>query len=209
MGGQNKNKRKFEGAGRCLICLPYWPAATCLGWGTATAHLTGRHWPAAFCPGEHQRSGIGLMIGVLRFGCPTDPQSQTSRLVLLCHNNTCWFKRPQQAIGALRYVLRVSTGGSRRRVGRADCPPWHLPYAAYSKALGQSPDQPSPFGGAGTTPSYLTVASPDATTPGYQAPGPSPTLQLVHQKVAQDRASFLLQGRHLQLLASCGKEDRM
>ncbi len=86
---------------------------------------------------------------------------------------------------------------------------WNLPYAAYSKALGKKPDQPSPFGGTGATPTYLDIESPEATTQGHQAAGPSPTMQLVHQKVAQDRSSLFLQGRHLELLASCGREDRM
>ncbi|KAH6613493.1 hypothetical protein F5144DRAFT_616419 [Chaetomium tenue] len=86
---------------------------------------------------------------------------------------------------------------------------WNLPYGAYSKALGKKSDQPSPFGGTGATPSYLNIESPEAATPGREAAGPSPTMQLVRQKVALDRSSLFLQGRHLELLASCGKEDRI
>ncbi|EAQ86815.1 hypothetical protein CHGG_08068 [Chaetomium globosum CBS 148.51] len=85
---------------------------------------------------------------------------------------------------------------------------WNLPYAAYSKALGKKNDQPSPFGETGSTPSYLNIESLEAATPGREAAGPSPTMQLVRQKVALDRSSLFLQGRHLELLASCGKEDR-
>ncbi|KAK4039018.1 hypothetical protein C8A01DRAFT_47468 [Parachaetomium inaequale] len=76
-------------------------------------------------------------------------------------------------------------------------------------ALGKKSGQPSPFGGTGATPSYLNIESPEAATPGREAAGPSPTMQLVRQKVALDRSSLFLQGRHLELLASCGKEDRI
>jgi hypothetical protein len=34
-------------------------------------------------------------------------------------------------------------------------------------------------------------------------------MQLVRQKVAKDRSNLFLQGRHLDLLATCGQEDRM
>ncbi|KAK3899067.1 hypothetical protein C8A05DRAFT_18446, partial [Staphylotrichum tortipilum] len=86
---------------------------------------------------------------------------------------------------------------------------WNLPYAAYCKALGQRPGEPSPFGGGtGATPTCLNIASPEAATPGRSATGPSPAMQLVRQKVAQDRSSLFLQGRHQELLASCGNEDR-
>ena len=34
-------------------------------------------------------------------------------------------------------------------------------------------------------------------------------MQLVLKKILQDRASLFLQGRHEDLLVSCGKEDRM
>jgi len=88
---------------------------------------------------------------------------------------------------------------------------WNLPYVAYTKALGFGTDQPSPFATDGATPSYLNVHSPEATTPGRRpaAPDPSPTMQMVRQKVALDRASLFLQGRTKELLASCGREDRM
>lgn len=85
---------------------------------------------------------------------------------------------------------------------------WILPYAAYSRAFGERPDQPSPFATTGATPTYLNIHSPETTTLGRQAAGPSPTMQLVRQKAARDRSSLLLQGRVEELLASCGKEDR-
>ncbi|KXX82411.1 hypothetical protein MMYC01_201360 [Madurella mycetomatis] len=84
---------------------------------------------------------------------------------------------------------------------------WILPYAAYSRAFGKRPGHPSPFATTGATPTYLSIPSPEAATPGRQAAGPSPTMQLVRQKAAQDRSS-LLQGRFEELLASCGNEDR-
>ncbi|GAB1317651.1 hypothetical protein MFIFM68171_07861 [Madurella fahalii] len=85
---------------------------------------------------------------------------------------------------------------------------WNLPYAAYSKAFGKRQDQPSPFATTSATPPYLTIRSPESTTPGRQAAGLSPTMQLVRQKAAQDRSSPLLQGRYKELWASCGREDR-
>jgi hypothetical protein len=86
---------------------------------------------------------------------------------------------------------------------------WNLPYAAYSKALGKRPGQPSPFGATASTPAYLNIDSPDPVTPGRPAAAPSPAMQLVREKVAQDRSNLFLQGRHQDLLASCGKEDRV
>lgn len=85
---------------------------------------------------------------------------------------------------------------------------WSLPYAAYAKAFGITPDQPSPFGPVGATPDYMDIQPCDATTPGGHAFGPSPTTQLVHKKVAWDRSSLLFQGRHKELLESCGRDDR-
>ncbi|KAK4141974.1 uncharacterized protein C8A04DRAFT_38633 [Dichotomopilus funicola] len=86
---------------------------------------------------------------------------------------------------------------------------WNLPYAAYSKGLGKTSGQPSPFGGTAATPTYLSIQSPEAATPGHAAAGPSPTMQLIRQKAARDKANLFLQGRHFDLLASCGKEDRI
>ncbi|KAH6621544.1 hypothetical protein B0J18DRAFT_467119 [Chaetomium sp. MPI-SDFR-AT-0129] len=86
---------------------------------------------------------------------------------------------------------------------------WNLPYAAYSKGLGKTSGQPSPFGGTAATPTYLSIQSPEAATPGHAAAGPSPPMQLIRQKAARDRANLFLQGRHFDLLASCGKEDRI
>jgi hypothetical protein len=70
-------------------------------------------------------------------------------------------------------------------------------------------DHPSPFGMAAATPTYLDIQSPDAVTPGREAAGPSPTMQLIRQKALLDRTNLLLTGRHEDLLAMCGKEDRM
>jgi hypothetical protein len=70
-------------------------------------------------------------------------------------------------------------------------------------------DQPSPFAHVNQTPPYLNINSPAAMTPGREAAGPSPTTQLIQQKLAQDRSKLLLQGRFEQLLMSCNKDERM
>ncbi|KAI1209519.1 uncharacterized protein F4807DRAFT_426984 [Annulohypoxylon truncatum] len=86
---------------------------------------------------------------------------------------------------------------------------WNLPYAAYAASLPQYPDEPSPFGTAGTTPNYLNIDSPEAVTPGGRAAGPSPNMQLIRQKATQTRSSLFLQGRYKDLLINCGREDRI
>jgi len=85
---------------------------------------------------------------------------------------------------------------------------WNLPYDAYIASLSKEADQPSPFGMQVSTPDYLNIHSPEALTPGRQATGLSPPMQLIRQKANQDRASLFLQGRYKELLMSCGKEDR-
>ncbi|KAI0532514.1 hypothetical protein GGR58DRAFT_489887 [Xylaria digitata] len=85
---------------------------------------------------------------------------------------------------------------------------WNLPYKAFVSSLRRYPDKPSPFGPDGTTPEYLKIRSPEALTPGREAAGPSPNIQLVYQKARMDRASLFLQGRLEDLVVSMGKEDR-
>ncbi|KAH6974421.1 hypothetical protein BKA56DRAFT_634330 [Ilyonectria sp. MPI-CAGE-AT-0026] len=85
---------------------------------------------------------------------------------------------------------------------------WNLPYAAFISSIPKNPDQPSPFGPLDTTPEYLNIHSPEALTPGREAAGPSPNMQLVYQKVKEDRASLFLQGRLKELVVSMCREDR-
>ncbi|KAK1749588.1 hypothetical protein QBC47DRAFT_426678 [Echria macrotheca] len=59
------------------------------------------------------------------------------------------------------------------------------------------------------TPGVHTKLFAQAITPGRTPPPPSPTMQLVQRKLAQDRSSLMLQGRFQELLAGCGKEDRV
>ncbi|KAH8659041.1 hypothetical protein BGZ61DRAFT_567250, partial [Ilyonectria robusta] len=87
-------------------------------------------------------------------------------------------------------------------------PSWNLPYAAFISSLPKNSDQPSPFGPLNTTPEYLNIHSPDVLTPGREAAGPSPNMQLVYQKVKEDRASLFLQGRLKELVVSMCREDR-
>ncbi|KAK3375765.1 hypothetical protein B0T24DRAFT_698268 [Lasiosphaeria ovina] len=82
--------------------------------------------------------------------------------------------------------------------------PFNFSYAAYVKALGKRNDHSSPFGESSATPSYMNIDDPKTPTPGRE----SPSMQLTRQKLAQDRASLFLQGHHIELLSSCGKEDR-
>lgn len=91
---------------------------------------------------------------------------------------------------------------------RARLSSWNLPYAAFISSIPKNPDQPSPFGPLNTTPEYLNIHSPDALTPGREAAGPSPNMQLVYQKVKEDRASLFLQGRLKELVVSMCREDR-
>ena len=86
---------------------------------------------------------------------------------------------------------------------------WNLPYAALAKAHGVSTNGRSAFEAVPATPGYLRIHSPEAITPGRTPPPPSPTMQLVQLKAAQDRSSLMLQGRFQELLASCGSEDRV
>ncbi|KAK0631483.1 hypothetical protein B0T14DRAFT_532220 [Immersiella caudata] len=85
---------------------------------------------------------------------------------------------------------------------------FNLPYAAYVKALGKRNDHSSSFGEIGGTPSHVNIDDPKTPTPGRAAAIPSPSMQLTRQKLAQDRASLFLQGHHIELLSSCGNEDR-
>ncbi|KAK0611309.1 hypothetical protein B0T14DRAFT_530137 [Immersiella caudata] len=80
---------------------------------------------------------------------------------------------------------------------------WNLPYAALAKAHG------APFEGVEATLGYLRIHSPEARTPGRNSPPPSPTMQLVQRKLAQDRSSLMLQGRFQELLAGCGEGARV
>lgn len=85
---------------------------------------------------------------------------------------------------------------------------WNLPYAAFISSLPKNPDQPSPFGPLGATPGYLNIHSPEALIPGRETDSPSPNMQLVYQKVKEDRASLFLQGRLKELIVSMCREDR-
>jgi hypothetical protein len=82
-------------------------------------------------------------------------------------------------------------------------------YAALARAHGVSANGRSPFDAAVATPAYLHIHSPEATTPGRLPVSPSPTMQLVHQKAAQNRSSLMLQGKFNELLSSCGRKDRI
>lgn len=85
---------------------------------------------------------------------------------------------------------------------------WNLPYKAFVSSLPKNPDQPSPFGPLGATPEYLNILSPKAVTPGREVAGPSPNMELVYQKVKQDRASLFLQGRLKELVVGMCQDDR-
>ncbi|KAF2967595.1 hypothetical protein GQX73_g6010 [Xylaria multiplex] len=85
---------------------------------------------------------------------------------------------------------------------------WNLPYEAFVSSLRKNPDKPSPFGPNGTTPEYMKIRSPKPLTPGREADGPSPNLELVYQKARMDRASLFLQGQLEELIVSMCKEDR-
>ncbi|WQF82047.1 Putative Clr5 domain-containing protein [Colletotrichum destructivum] len=76
------------------------------------------------------------------------------------------------------------------------------------KQLKRQADHPSPFGPITTTPRYLNVGSPEATTPGGPAPDLTPTAALITQKTLQDRSNLLLQGRREELLSRCNESDR-
>ncbi|KAM7198178.1 hypothetical protein V8F33_005236 [Rhypophila sp. PSN 637] len=90
---------------------------------------------------------------------------------------------------------------------------WNLPYKAYIRALGSTPsNHSSPFTTPDSTPSFTNIPSPNSTTPDGESVttgAPSPTMQLVREKLACDRASLFLQGRARQLLETCDKDDQL
>ncbi|KAH6889439.1 hypothetical protein B0T10DRAFT_513945 [Thelonectria olida] len=85
---------------------------------------------------------------------------------------------------------------------------WNLPYKAFVSSLHQNPNEPSPFGPLGATPEYLNIQSPEALTPGREAAGPSPNMELVYQKNREQNASLFLQGRYKELLVRMCEDQR-
>lgn len=85
---------------------------------------------------------------------------------------------------------------------------WTLPYEAFIVSIHKEVDKPSPFGPLGTTPDHVEIKSPIPSTPGREAAGPSPNMQLVYQKARENRATLFLQGRLEELVVSMCREDR-
>ncbi|KAI0546762.1 hypothetical protein F4679DRAFT_556459 [Xylaria curta] len=85
---------------------------------------------------------------------------------------------------------------------------WNLPYEAFIASIKKDADKPSPFGPLGTTPEHINIKSPLPLTPGREAAGPSPNMELVYQKARENRALLFVQGRLEELLISLHKEDR-
>ncbi|KAI9147095.1 hypothetical protein HJFPF1_13127 [Paramyrothecium foliicola] len=87
---------------------------------------------------------------------------------------------------------------------------WNRPYAALISSLPQDPNAASPFGPGGATPEYLNIRGPEALTPGREAAGPSPNMELVYEYTRQQHTSLFLQGRFKDLLVSmCTDQRRM
>ncbi|KAI0193028.1 hypothetical protein EV127DRAFT_468559 [Xylaria flabelliformis] len=85
---------------------------------------------------------------------------------------------------------------------------WNLPYEAFIASIHKDSDKPSPFGPLGTTPEHVDIESPIPLTPGREAAGPSPNMQLVYQKAREDCALLFLQGRLENLVVTLCREDR-
>ncbi|KAK7425943.1 hypothetical protein QQZ08_007525 [Neonectria magnoliae] len=85
---------------------------------------------------------------------------------------------------------------------------WNLPYKAFLSSLPKNPDEPSPFGHQDATPGYLNIHSPEALTPGREAAGPSPNMELLYEKNKEHHASLFLQGRIKDLLVRMCSEQR-
>ncbi|KAI1151690.1 hypothetical protein F4825DRAFT_462382 [Nemania diffusa] len=66
---------------------------------------------------------------------------------------------------------------------------WNLPYEAFIASIRQNKDKPSPFGPLASTPDGLVVESPSPLTPGREADGPSPNMQLVYRKAMEKHYS--------------------
>jgi hypothetical protein len=71
------------------------------------------------------------------------------------------------------------------------------------------------FGPSASTPSDLSVSTPrfadSASSPqdmGSPTDAPSPTMELVKCKIADDRARLFIQGRYNDLFASMGKQEK-
>lgn len=85
---------------------------------------------------------------------------------------------------------------------------WNLPYEAFAASIHKEIDKPSPFGPKGTTPSYVNIESPGPLTPGREAAGPSPNMQLVYQRAREARATLFIQGRLEELVVGMCRDDR-
>ncbi|GAW19039.1 hypothetical protein ANO14919_085230 [Xylariales sp. No.14919] len=82
---------------------------------------------------------------------------------------------------------------------------WNLPYDAFIASLHKEMDKPSPFGVQGTTPDHIDI---DPLTPGREAAGLSPNMELVYQKAKEHRAVLFLEGRLEELVVAMCGEDR-
>ncbi|KAH7310689.1 hypothetical protein B0I35DRAFT_439540 [Stachybotrys elegans] len=111
-----------------------------------------------------------------------------------------------------RKLARYITGKMNHRLPEPMMPgllsSWTLPYAAFVSTIRQDPNEHSPFGPLGTTPSYLNIRSPEATSPSGGANAPSPNMDLVYQYARQQHTNLFLQGRTTDLLVSLGSEQR-
>ncbi|RWA10603.1 hypothetical protein EKO27_g4501 [Xylaria grammica] len=82
---------------------------------------------------------------------------------------------------------------------------WNLPYDAFIASLHKEMDKPSPFGIQGITPDHIDI---DPLTPGREAAGLSPNMELVFQKAKEHRAVLFLEGRLEELVVAMCGEDR-
>jgi hypothetical protein len=82
---------------------------------------------------------------------------------------------------------------------------WNLPWAALAEGWKETSPHSSPFGGRRPTPPFLMSRSPVLLS---IERSPSPTAQLVQQKLARDRTLLFLRGEHQDLLKELGRGER-
>lgn len=127
------------------------------------------------------------------------------------HLNTM-VARPAEAIAPGLYVTKnpvaPSTSLDSVLTSYTRLSMWTLPYEAFIASLPQDPNDPPPYGDAGATPRYLNIQSPETLSPGQEAAGPSPNMELVYQKNKELHAYLFLQGRHKQLLVRMSEDQR-
>ncbi|KAI1110494.1 hypothetical protein F5Y14DRAFT_443917 [Nemania sp. NC0429] len=110
-----------------------------------------------------------------------------------------------------KYIRHLREQGRRRPIESimpGVLTSFNLPYEAFIASIYKTSDKPSPFGPLATTPDNVNIESPESLTPGREAAGPSPNMELVYQRAREARATLFVQGRLEDLAVGMCTEDR-